>query len=159
MTKKEYRTDPKPPSDMFLDVISGTNGHGSDEMECGWCGRNHMCPDNEYAERNGHDREEYRLYCEEEKKKDPEGVVLHYDCDSVDGCEFNSINFVLSCPCNGLAKYEIFIWAERDIIRKYLKERVDLEYDRALQELTFNKIIGIKDTDPRLEKFWLPLYG
>ena len=36
---KEYRTDPSPPSDMFVDSIDF--GVGSAYMECGWCGREH----------------------------------------------------------------------------------------------------------------------
>lgn len=141
--KKEYRSDDRIPSDLFLRIVRNeVNGFGSDEMTCGWCNRHHMCPDNEYSDRDNKDRIDYRKYCMDEKEKNPEGVVLHYDCDSVLGYDINGITFVIECPCNGLSRYESFIWRERNLIRAYLKQKIELEYSLAEQELTKNKLVG-----------------
>ena len=139
---RTYRTDPDKPSEMFINAMQGF-GVGSDEIECGWCGRYHMAPDNDYDERDDMDRQQYKEYCEEQKKNNPDGVVLHYDCDSISAQEFNGIMFVWGCPCNGLTRYERFIWAERDTIRNYLKVRIEQEHQWAEQELTKNKLAGI----------------
>lgn len=145
---KKYRKDDKKPSDMFVNALSGF-GVGSDHLECGWCGREHYCPDTEY---NHYDDEDctaeqsmarYKLFCEEEHAKNPEGVVLHYDCDAISAQELNGIMFVIDCPCNGLHRFENFIWQERDTIRNYLKVRIEQEAEWAEQELTKNKLAGI----------------
>ena len=143
MTKKEYRKDDTPPSDMFLDAMSEMGG-GSDEVECGWCGRTHFAPDAEWHERDDDDQGKgWKEYCEDSHKKNPDGVVLHYDCDGISYREFNGINFVLTCPCNGLTRYENFIWGHKDTIRNYLKVRIEHEYQLAQQQLTLNKLAGI----------------
>jgi len=145
---KEYRRDDKKPSEMFINALSGY-GTGSGHLECGWCGREHLCPDTDY---NHYDDDEctaeeskvrYRAYCEEEFKKNPDGIVLHYDCDLLSGQSLNNIIFVVDCPCNGLTRFEEFIWAEKDTIRKYLKVRIEQEYQWAEEQLTLNKLAGI----------------
>jgi hypothetical protein len=141
MTSKNrtYRIDPEKPSDMFVNALSGY-GVGSPDLTCGWCGRVHLCPDwSFYQEEDG----SWEKYCKEEYKENPEGVVLHYDCDGISGQEFNGIMFVWGCPCNGLTRYEKFIWNERDTIRNYLKCRIEQEAEWAEQELTKNKLAGI----------------
>lgn len=151
--KKEYRKDDTPPSRMFLDSLH--HGHGSDSMECTWCGRYHMCPDNEYDERDDMDREQFKQHCIDMQKDNPEGVVLHWDTDSVMGYDFNGINFVVDCPCNGLHRYETFIWAEKNSIREYLKRRVDQELEWWQQEKTKNLLQGIDPTaDKDREGMW-----
>ena len=150
MTKK-YRTDPDPPSDMFVDSIDF--GSGSPDMTCGWCDRQHFCPDNDYDPPDYEHlhgdteacRAEFKKYCEEKHKNNPDGVILHYDCDSVSGKMLNGINFVVGCPCNGLARFEKFIWEERGTIREYLKRRVDQEYNWAQQEKTLNVLAGFEN--------------
>lgn len=148
MSKKEYRKDDEKPSDMFINALSGF-GIGSDSIECGWCGREHLCPDTDY---NHYDDDEcsaqeskirYRAHCESELKKNPEGIVLHYDCDSISAQELNDIHFVIGCPCNGLTRFEKFIWAEKDTIRNYLKVRIEQEHKWAEEQLTLNKLAGI----------------
>jgi len=136
------------PSDMFIDSLSGF-GVGSDNLECGWCGREHLCPDTDY---NHYDDDEcsaeeskfrYRQYCEEEHKKRPDEVVLHYEVDGINAREMNGIMFVLDCPCNGLYRYENFIWTHKDTIRNYLKVRIETEHRWAEEQLTLNKLAGI----------------
>jgi hypothetical protein len=146
--KKNPKDSDKKPSDMFVNALSGF-GVGSDNIECGWCGREHLCPDTDY---NHYDDDEcsaeeskfrYRQYCEEEQKKHPDKIVLHYDCDSISGQEMNGIMFVIDCPCNGLYRYEAFIWENKDTIRNYLKVRIEQEHQWAEEQLTLNKLAGI----------------
>jgi hypothetical protein len=146
--KKNPKDSDKKPSDMFINALSGF-GVGSDNLECGWCGRTHLCPDTDY---NHYDDDEcsaeesmfrYRQYCEEEFKKDPTGIVLHYDVDGISAQEMNGIMFVLGCPCNGLHRYEDFIWENKDTIRRYLKVRIEQEHQWAEEQLTLNKLAGI----------------
>ena len=145
---KEYRKDDKKPSDMFVNALSGY-GVGSDYIECGWCGREHYCPDTEY---NHYDDDDcsaeqsmlrYRSFCEEEHSKNPNGVILHYDCDGISAQELNGIMFVIDCPCNGLSRYETFIWENKNTIRNYLKVRIEQEHKWAEEQLTLNKLAGI----------------
>lgn len=147
MTKK-YRSDPEKPSDMFVDSICC--GFGSYEMECGWCGRLHLCPDTTYdppdydlTDSNDSYSNRFRQYCLDEYENNKEGVILHYGVDCVSGRSLCNINFVVDCPCNGLKRYEDFIWEERDSIRSYLKKRIDQELEWAEQEKTRNKLAGI----------------
>lgn len=140
MTK--YKTDIDKPSDMFINAMS-EGGAGNDELECGWCGRLHLCPDNEYADRDDEDRKDFKEYCEDEHKKNPEGVILHYGYDAVEGKELNGILFITDCPCNGLSRFEKFIWNNRNTVRNYLKVRIEQEHQWAAQELTLNKLTGI----------------
>lgn len=149
MTEK-YKTDTDKPSKMFEDSIG--YGVGSYDMDCGWCGRRHYCPDTNLdppdydgTENSDEDRNHWKEYCEEEYKKDPEGVILHWDYDSVIGRSLNGINFVIGCPCNGLSRFEKFIWNERNTIRNYLVKRVDQEFEWAEQEKTKNKLAGFDD--------------
>lgn len=146
--KKEYKSDPSPPSDMFVDSIH--YGVGSAYMECGWCGREHFCPETSYDPPDfgtEDDSAEWRKHCEESYRDNPGGVVLHYDIDGISGKELNGINFVVGCPCNGLTRFENFIWNNRATIRNYLRKRIDQEYDWAEQEKTKNKLAGFEDKD------------
>ena len=56
-------------------------------------------------------------YCEEEKK-DPDGVIIDYEDDFVHAKEIDGKTFVAGCPCNGLTRYENWIWNNRDSILK-----------------------------------------
>jgi hypothetical protein len=147
MTGKYRKADNKP-SDMFVNALSGF-GIGSDSMTCGWCEREHLCPDTEYNHYDDDEctaeesRHRYRQYCEEEHRKNPEGVVLHDDCDAISGQELNGIMFVIDCPCNGLHRYEKFIWENKDTIRNYLKVRIEQEHRWADEQLTLNILAGI----------------
>ena len=138
MTKKTYRKDDDKPSDIFVNALSGF-GCGSPDLECGWCGRLHLCPESESYKQDEDGGSGWKEECEKQYKGDPDGVILHYDWDCVSGQELNGIMFVIDCPCNGLARYEKFIWAEKDTIRNYLKVRIEHEYNLAQQQLTINK--------------------
>jgi hypothetical protein len=139
MKEKTYRKiKGEPASEMFLNSLPG--GTGSPDMECGFCGRMHYCVN--YYKNNGDD-DGFEAYARKQKEENPEGVVLHEDYDAVIGRMLNGMNFVLECECNGLRLYENFIWAERNTIRDYLRDRIEQEYRWAEEELTYNKLAGI----------------
>jgi len=146
MSKKEYRKDDEKPSEMFTNALSGY-GVGSPDLTCGWCGREHLCPTSESYTRDEDGGKGWEEDCVRQHKEDPEGVILHWEYDCVSGQELNGIMFVLDCPCNGLTRYEKFIWAERDTIRNYLKVRIEQEHQWAEQELTKNKLAGISKSE------------
>jgi len=59
--------------------------------------------------------------------------------------EMNGLQFVHGCPgCDEkLARYERFIWSNRDHIRRYLGIRIDQEKSWADQEKLLNDLAGI----------------
>jgi hypothetical protein len=139
---KEYRKDPTPPSEMFKESLSGY-GVGSDELECGWCGRIHLCPDSSYFDTD-QEGDARRVYCEEEYRGNPDRIVLHYGVDGVSAHEMNDILFVVECPCNGLYRFEAFIWKHKSTIENYLPKRYAQEERWDEEELTVDKLIGPK---------------
>jgi hypothetical protein len=143
MSKKNPKDSDIKPSDMFINAMSEC-GMGSGELTCGWCNRLHLCPDSNYSSDSGEDEgDARRKYCEDEYKANPDNVVLHYDCDGVSGRYMNDVFFVMDCPCNGLHRYEQFIWTHKDTIRNYLKVRIEQEHRWAEEQLTLNKLAGI----------------
>lgn len=138
MTKK-YAVNERKPSKMFLRSLQGG---GSSSIYCN-CGRTHYAPGNLY---NSDDEEDYTSMLNDalaEQKKDPEGVVIDYEDDFVYSKELDGKVFVVDCPCNGLRKYEDWIWSNRDSIRDYYKVRVKQEAEWAEQEVLKNKLAGI----------------
>jgi hypothetical protein len=70
------------------------------------------------------------------------------DYDHRDNFEYVHLDgqtFVVGCDgCSKkLAKYENFIWSNRDAIRRYLKIRIDQEKAWADQEALLNTLAGI----------------
>lgn len=144
MTKK-YSVSDKTPSEIFVDSLPGGGSH---YMTCGYCGRDHYCPDSSsiYRGDDEDDKGDYEYYLQEAlwaQKEDPDGVIIHYDEDFVAAKDLAGITFVLECPCNGLAKYEDFVWNNRNVIRRYLQDRIEHEYELAEAERTFNKLANI----------------
>ncbi len=136
------------PSDMFVDSIS--YGGGSHNMTCGYCGREHYCPDSDNFYHNDDDPDDeedayvhYLRDALEEQKNCPEGVIIHRNVDCVMSKDLNGMSFVVECPCNGLTKYENFIWENRHTIETYLKARTAQELQWANEKLTLNKLKGV----------------
>ena len=124
---------------MFVDAL---RGGGASSVYCA-CGRTHYAPSNLY---NSEDEDDYTGMLNsalEEQKKDPEGVIIDYENDFIYAKDIDGRTFVVDCPCNGLTKYENFIWANRDSIREYLKVRIAQEAAWAEQEVVKNKLAGI----------------
>ena len=134
-----YETSEKKPSKMFLKTLWGG---GSSSVYCN-CGRQH------YAPRNLEDSYEERDYpimladILEEQKQNTDGVIINHEDDFIYTKDIDNKTFVIDCPCNGLRRYEEWIWNHREIIRDYLKVRVEQEARWAEQELILNKLAGI----------------
>ena len=110
------------------------------EIICGYCDRHHIATSEEYNTNYSNSVEYGNL----EFEKAPDKVVLHTDSDGVAIRHINNMSIVVDCPCNGLKAYEEFIWNEKDSIRTYLKDRIDLEFRLAQEQLTINVLKGIK---------------
>lgn len=142
--KNPKDTDTKP-SEMFINSLA-EGGVGSPDKECDWCGREHLCVDSRDMldwPCKDNDYETWADSCERRHKENPDTVVLHYGYDCVEAQEMNGMMFVIGCPCNGLYRYEQFIWNHRNTIRNYLKVRIEQEHRWAEEQLTLNKLAGI----------------
>jgi len=118
---KSYRIVPGfPASELFLDSLIGV---GSPDLECGFCGRMHYCPNYYNRQDDLLSQDDFAKQVLSEHTKDPDGVILHYDYDFNFGKELNGIVFVVDCPCNGLRLYEDFIWNNHNEISEFITER------------------------------------
>lgn len=124
---------------MFVDALSGG---GASSINCN-CGRTHYAPSNLY---DSDDEDDYTNMLNDalaEQKKNPEGVVINYEDDFIHAKDIDGKTFVVDCPCNGLTRYETWIWSNRKSIRDYLKVRVEQEFKWAEEEMTLNKLAGL----------------
>lgn len=81
--------------------------------------------------------------------KDHSLTEEEYEADEYQGFEYIEIDgqmFVYDCEgcATKLARYENFIWNNRNTIRRYLKIRIDQEKAWADQEKLLNTIAGIE---------------
>ena len=129
----------KKPSRMFVDAL---RGGGASSVYC-MCGRQHYAPENLLDSEDETDYPNMLADVMAEQEKDPDGVIIHRDTDFVYAKDIGDRTYVVDCPCNGLRKYEEFIWENRDSIRTYLKARVEQEARWAEQELIKNKLAGL----------------
>ena len=83
------------------------------------CGKEHSLPCDEDGDYNSEDSFEY---------SNLDGLIFVNECD---GCK------------EKLARYENFIWNNRDNIRRYLKMRIDQEKAWADQEDLLNKMYNV----------------
>lgn len=139
MTKETYETNERKPSEWFVEALQGG---GSSSIYCN-CGRMHYAPENLMDSEDETDYPNMLADVTEEKRKDPDGIIIHTNADFVYCKEIDGKVFAVDCPCNGLTRYEDFIWANRNSIRRYLKARTDQENQWAQEELTLNKLAGI----------------
>jgi hypothetical protein len=112
------------PSEYFLRAF---DSHGSGlRRTCDGCGRQHYCSE------AGFDFEEGELEeLQGRSEKEPDRCIDHYDC-SVSAIELGGKDYVIDCPCNGIARYEDFIWENRLMISDYLRRRADSILDAAI---------------------------
>ena len=85
--------------------------------------------------------------CGKDHSLDPDLTEEEYDrADSFEYIELDGQLFVYDCEgCEQkLLRYENFIWKNRDMIRRYLKIRIDQEKAWADQEKLLNTIAGIE---------------
>jgi hypothetical protein len=99
-------------SDAFVNSLSGG---GATAINCSYCDREHIAIDSS----NIHD--EYVCHLDEtvpdlEKMaaEDPDSYIIVRDVDCIHYVMINEMAFPDDCPCNGLARYEEFIWDNRD---------------------------------------------
>jgi hypothetical protein len=103
----------------------------------------HYAPSNLY---DSDDEDDYMnmLNCAlAEQKENPDGVVINYEDDFIHAKDLDGKTFVVDCPCNGLRKYEDWMWSNREIFREYFRVRVEQEAKWAEQEVLKNKLAGI----------------
>jgi hypothetical protein len=123
-TEKRRHYDGPPPSQEFTSALQSGGGT---QVTCSWCDREHYAIDNNSMTGRWDDLQEGdevfdggRIEVMQLAKEDPDGYVLHYDCDAVYYSEMDSQVFPDECPCNGLRKYENFFWANRQVFKKYM---------------------------------------
>ncbi len=121
---------PDKASEMFIDASSRMGGIS---IHCN-CGITH------------HDVGGYIEYVDKEDYPLPEAddhTQLHDE--TIIACEIDQKVFVNQCKscAKKLKRYEDFIWEHRDIIRDYLKIRIDREKQWAEQEHVKNILAGI----------------
>lgn len=108
------------PSEEFLAALRGGGGVF---IDCGNCGREHYAIESPHMADNWKDPEwddeKFRASLIERAKTD-KNVVLHYGCDSVYYYDFDNYLIPDGCPCNGLRRYENFMWAHRGIFKNYM---------------------------------------
>ena len=130
----------KKPSDLFTNALHGAGG-ASTECQCGIL---HLCPDNSNYDIDDEEGS-WKKYCEDEYKDHPDTVVLSYGYDAIEYKEIDCNVFVYGCKCwYKLAKYEDWIWYNRDVIRNYLKARVDHELNLVEQEKLLNILMDTR---------------
>jgi hypothetical protein len=102
------------PSTQFSEAFGG--GVGSPSLHCN-CGRRHYAPDSEFVGEN--EEQEMR----DDYAENPDKVVIHDRDDGVSGVHINGVVIVRGCPCGWLAKFEDYVWNERERILQYYKLR------------------------------------
>lgn len=127
-------------SEIFTDALPGG---GNVNVEC-QCGMLHLCPDNERYDFDG-EPGSWKAYCESEYADHPKKVTLHYGYDAVTFKEIDDRIYAYGCECwDQLARYENWIWNNREIIRVYLKNRVNRELELAEQEKLLNILMDTR---------------
>lgn len=142
MSKKIHSEEA--PSKEFMDAVVDGGGIWD---ECDLCGRTHFSSlDANYDYEEG----EYEELCEKEAK-DPDSYM---EADGSVGYGYiDGKRAVWGCKCNGMRKYEDWVWAHRRIITEYLSQRTDKELKNALYER--NRVESIAGTPGLLLLDWL----
>lgn len=109
-------------SELFWSVC--TPG-GSPQATC-CCGRIHFAS----GTRSEHDYGELERL-QDEAAKEPDRFVEDSQDDSIAIATIDGVPFCYGCPCGKLARYENFIWHNREMIVKYIKKRVTAEAAKA----------------------------
>jgi hypothetical protein len=113
-------------------------------MTCGFCGREHYCPDSDAVQE---DEEEYSGYLQEAESNErlhPGRVVIHRGVDCVMAKDVGDVAIVIDCPCNGLSFYEEKIWDSRHQIKEYINARIKQEAVWAEEQKVVDRLKGIK---------------
>lgn len=122
MTEKK----PQPPSETFENAVRKA---GSLVVDCELCGRTHFA-----TLETAHFDEGELDDLVAKAKKDPDKYVQDPSYDSVPWGTVDGKQAVIGCPCNGLRRYEDFIWGNRFVIAEYLRNRSAEAAERAGRE-------------------------
>ena len=135
MTEEQLQNRGKSPSEDFLLACEHVTGSGGCRRNCS-CGITTYNPDGTW------DWEEGEL---EALRKDKNAIEVDYSVPSV---EIDGKEFVVGCPCNGLYKYEGFIWANRELIVQYLRLRAKTMNKMAEKEINLtDSLPAVTGTD------------
>ena len=111
------------PSDDFVEIVS--NGY-SIVADCGLCGR--VCFENsEFADWNLGEFDDLMS----KRENDPERYVA---LDRIKTGIIDGKMAVANCPCNGLRRFENFIWSHRKLIGSYVQKRTERMAELALKD-------------------------
>jgi hypothetical protein len=99
-------------SDAFRNTLVGG---GATAVTCSYCDREHIAIDssNIYDNYVSHLDEKVEDI-ERKAAEDPDTYVIVRDVDFIHYVDINGMDFPDDCPCNGLARYEEFIWDNRE---------------------------------------------
>lgn len=114
MREKSKKKEWAPPSEEFVDTVTGGGGIVAD---CDFCGRTLF----EDFERAG-DWEEGELEGLREKAEKEPDKYVGFDHQVRTGY-IDGKQVVTNCPCHGLTQYESFIWQHRQIISEYITKK------------------------------------
>lgn len=105
------------------DFLSVLDGGGGVSIDCSFCERTHYAVDS-----NDFEEGEYDRY-EELRAKNPEGYIPVHG-SSVHYRILDGMCYPDECPCNGITKYERFMWNHRQIWANYLMmKKLSLQKD------------------------------
>jgi hypothetical protein len=138
MSAKNTKDRPTPASDAFKDAVS--SGGSCTVAECDFCGRVHFTS----AEGGGDYGEGELAELQAQAAREPDKYIEEGLYNTIATGDMAGHHVVIECPCNGLSRYEDFIWSHRELIMDYLTKRAKEEYDEA-KEL-WDMIQGAKRT-------------
>jgi hypothetical protein len=116
----------KAPSPEMEDAVCRA---GSIHILCELCGRTHFA-----SATPGYFDEGELEDLLTKKQAEPDKCLEDSGADSILYGHIDGKQAVLGCPCNGLSKYEDFIWRNRDVILSYLERRTKARLQKATQE-------------------------
>lgn len=134
-------------SEMFQDCVCDS---GSLVVECA-CGRVHFATD---AGAGDYDEGELSKLLAN-AKKNPEKYLENQVCSSISTGKLDGYTVVYNCPCNWGARHEHFIWANRELIAKYLELRTNEELKTALNNKATAKLIYGSNEELSIHERWL----
>lgn len=129
MTKNKNKKrvyDGPPASAAFKGAVEGG---GDTAVTCSWCEREHIAIDSSNnGESEDCDPAKDYIFAYDMMKpdvikmalSDPDTYILVEDVDFIHYAEIDGTVIPDDCPCNGLGRFETFIWGEIGMIKRYL---------------------------------------
>lgn len=117
----------KPPSEHMERAVQRA---GSISITCELCKREHFASGSP-----GYFEEGELEKLQAKAEKDPDKYVEDHSSDDVPWGHIDGKQAVIGCPCNGLRRYEDFIWHNRDVIARYLVNRAKENLEDAQRDV------------------------